>query len=100
VKGYFLTDLAREDLHGIWMHLAKDNVEASLKAMFALGKAFDKVVANPQIGHYREDLADKRQRFILAHPYLIMYRPDKRPVEILRILHGSRDLQTLLSAPQ
>ena len=50
----------------------------------------------PGMGHLREDLADRRHRFFLVYSYLIVYRPETKPLEVIRVLHASRDLRTLL----
>jgi plasmid stabilization system protein ParE len=44
----------------------------------------------------REDLADRRHRFFPAGSYLIVYRSQTKPLQIVRILHASRDVQMLL----
>lgn len=51
---------------------------------------------NPGIGHVREDLADKRHRFFPLGSYLIVYRSEAKPLQVVRILHASRDVQQLL----
>ena len=51
----------------------------------------------PTIGHLREDLADDETlRFWPIRHYLIIYRPDSQPLEIVRVLSGRRDLKMLL----
>jgi plasmid stabilization system protein ParE len=37
-------------------------------------------------------------RFWTVYSYLIIYRAEARPLEIVRVLHASRDIQKLLSA--
>ncbi len=55
-----------------------------------------RLAKNPGIGHMREELADKRHRFLLVYSYLIVYRSDAKPLQIIRILHAARDLQSIL----
>jgi plasmid stabilization system protein ParE len=31
-----------------------------------------------------------------VYSYLIIYRPDKKPLEVLRVLHGNRDVTRIL----
>jgi antitoxin ParD1/3/4/toxin ParE1/3/4 len=50
----------------------------------------------PGTGHLREDLADRRHRFFLVYSYLIVYRPDTQPLQVVRVLHASRDIRSLL----
>jgi len=46
----------------------------------------------PGIGHSREELADKETRFFLVYSYLIVYRSGTKPLQIIRVLHASRDV--------
>jgi len=50
----------------------------------------------PGTGHWRDDLTDKRHRFCLVHSYLIIYRHETKPLQIIRVLHAARDLQSIL----
>jgi hypothetical protein len=59
-------------------------------------EAFRKLADMPGMGHLREELTDEPFRFWAVGSYLIIYRPDTDPVEILRVLHGSRDIAGLL----
>ncbi len=47
----------------------------------------------------RKDLTASPVRFWVVHPYskyLIVYDPEKKPLQIIRILHGSRNLPSIL----
>ena len=46
------------------------------------------------MGHHREDLADSRCRFWTVYSYVIAYREDTNPLEILAIVHGARQLDS------
>ncbi len=48
------------------------------------------------MGHLRQDLADEPLRFWAVYSYLIIYREDSDPLEIVRVLHGARDVKSLL----
>jgi plasmid stabilization system protein ParE len=54
------------------------------------------VAKQPGIGYFRTDLADRRHRFYLVHPYLIVYRSESKPLQVIRVLHAARDVQSLL----
>lgn len=56
----------------------------------------EKVGRMPGIGHMREDLASDAVRFRGVYSYLIVYRPDTNPVEVLDIIHGARDVAAVL----
>jgi antitoxin ParD1/3/4/toxin ParE1/3/4 len=57
-----------------------------------------KLARTPGMGHLREDLADEPLKFWPVYSYLIIYRPETRPLQIVRVLHGARDLRRLLSS--
>jgi len=60
-----------------------------------------KLAQNPGMGHWREELTDKRHRFLMVYSYLIVYRYETTPLQIVRVLHAARDIQSLLSvAPE
>lgn len=48
------------------------------------------------MGHLREDLTDKPVLFWPVGSYLVIYNPVRKPIEIVRVLHGRRDLPRLL----
>lgn len=63
--------------------------------------AFRFLGSNPAAGHRREDLAESRP--ILFWPmrdYLILYKPSTKPLQILAVFHGSRDLPLLINHRQ
>ncbi len=51
----------------------------------------------PELGHVREDLADESLRLWPVRSYLIIYRPDRRPLQIVRVVSGYRDIVELLT---
>jgi antitoxin ParD1/3/4/toxin ParE1/3/4 len=61
-----------------------------------LERTLFKLARNPGIGHWREELADKRHKFFLVYSYLIVYRHETKPLQIIRILHAARDVQSIL----
>jgi antitoxin ParD1/3/4/toxin ParE1/3/4 len=48
------------------------------------------------MGHLREDLTDEPVRFWSVYSYVIVYDPETQPLQILRILHGARDVRRVL----
>jgi plasmid stabilization system protein ParE len=49
----------------------------------------------PGMGHTRTDLTERPVLFWSVHDLLVAYRPDTRPIEIVRVLHGARGPETL-----
>jgi len=55
--------------------------------------AFTQLAKMPGMGHHREDLADNRHRFWTVYSYVIAYRDQTQPLEIIAIVHGARQLE-------
>ena len=59
-------------------------------------RGFHKLAQTPSLGHFRSDLADEPLRFRAVRQYLIIYQSEVRPIEIVRVLHGARDVRAIL----
>ena len=55
------------------------------------------LASTPGGGHWRRDLTDESVRFFAVYSYLIVYRPETKPLQIVAILHGSRDVAGILA---
>ena len=62
----------------------------------ALFDAFDALAHMPGMGHKREDLTDYPVRFWPVGSYLIVYRAERQPIEIVAVTQGSRDIPAFL----
>jgi len=51
----------------------------------------------PGVGHVREDLPGRPVKFWPVYSYLIVYDPETEPIQILRVLHGMRDVEEILN---
>lgn len=96
ISPFVLTPAADQDLNQIWEYIAADSVAAANRVLDAIEATFERLAASPALGHFREDLADKRHRFDSVYSYLIVYRWETKPVQIIRVLHGARDVQNVL----
>lgn len=92
---YRLTPKAKEDLRSIWSYIALDNVEAADRVEEAIHDACAFLAKAPLRGHSRRDLTNLPVRFwtVLRYPkYVIVYDPAGKPLTIVRILHGARNV--------
>jgi antitoxin ParD1/3/4/toxin ParE1/3/4 len=96
MSGFRLSPLAVADIEEIWEYIAAENLAAAGRVRLALLEAFRLLSRNPGIGHKREDLTDHDVKFWPVYSYLIVYCPDKQPLEIVRVLHGARDIAPIL----
>ena len=91
---YRVAAAARSDLDDIWFYIAQDNVEAADKFIRFIVAKFPKLAAWPEIGRQREELSP-RLRSLVVGQHVIFYRPMENGIEIVRVLHGARDLPPL-----
>jgi plasmid stabilization system protein ParE len=96
---YQLTPQAADDLFEIWSYIARDSVAAANRLEDAVYDACAFLAEGPWRGMVREEITQLPLRFwtVQAFPnYLIVYDPQSDPLQIIRILHGSRDLPATL----
>jgi antitoxin ParD1/3/4/toxin ParE1/3/4 len=93
---FVLSPEARDDLDEIWLYISRESVEAADQVEAELRTAIRVLGERPGIGHRRPDLTERPVKFWPVYSYLIVYYPAKRPVEIVRVLHGARDARRLL----
>lgn len=94
---YFVTEAAADDLQRIDDYiLLNDGASAAERVSSALEEAFDRLAERPLIGHRRTDLITRPYRFWSTMGFLIVYDADARPIQIIRVLHGRRDLTGIL----
>ncbi len=91
-----LTEDARNDLDEIWLYIAKDNIDAADKLEEEIIKSFYLLSEQPNIGHKREDLTSHEVRFWRIYSYLIVYDAGTKPISIVRVLSGYRDITSIL----
>jgi antitoxin ParD1/3/4 len=93
------TPQAVEDLFEIWTYIAGDNLDAANRVEDAVYEACGFLAEGPLRGKIREDLTNLPLRFwaVQSFPnYIIVYDPSSKPLQIIRILHGSRDILAIL----
>src|SRR5690242_6411404 len=92
---YILSRRAKVDVQQIWNHIADENIDAADKVKDELRSAMRKLAEMPGLGHRRSDILNPQYRFWSVFSYLIAYLPDTRPLQIVRVVHGARDLRKL-----
>jgi plasmid stabilization system protein ParE len=97
VSGYVLSADADFDLDEIWEYIAADNLDAADRWIGMLFEAFEALGHTPGLGHRREDLTPCPVLFWPVGAYLIVYRAGRRPIEIVAVTQGSRDIPAFLS---
>jgi len=97
ISRYVLAPQAAEDLIEIWRFINQrsslamaDHVESVIREKIVF------LARRPGAGHWRLDLTAEKVRFFSVYSYLIVYRPDTPPLQVISILHGNRDVEQIL----
>lgn len=93
---YILSPRARVDLQSIWSFIAVENREAADRMIDELLAAFEYLADWPGSGHTRRDLTERNFLFWPVRSYLVVYREKQAPLQIVAILHGARDIPSVL----
>jgi len=94
---YVLSPEAADDLVRIWRYVsAQTTVAAADRVEAAILDRIVFLASAPGVGHWRKDLTDKPVKFFPVYSYLIVYLSETKPLQIVSILHGRRDLRRVL----
>src|SRR5208337_4397300 len=100
-RRYKLAPEAVRDLLDIWRYLKKEAGQETADRVESVIRSKLVYLANfPGAGHWRRDLTSAEVRFFPVYSYLIVYRPETKPLEIVSILHASRDVAGILRQRQ
>jgi plasmid stabilization system protein ParE len=91
-----LTDEANRDLEGIWVYIATDNFDAADRVYDKIQADIQKLSIHPGMGHSRADSPSREYRFWSVYSYLIVYRYDDSELAVIRVIHGARDIGSIL----
>jgi toxin ParE1/3/4 len=90
-NGFIVSPLAKQDMREIWKFLAKVNCLNADSLIKEITSKFFTLAQFPEMGRPRNDLLIYLRSFAVKN-YLILYQPNSQGVEILRVVHGSRDI--------
>jgi len=93
---YTLSPKALNHIQSIWDFIAADNQDAADRIVDELFAAFERLAEWPGIGYTRSDLSQADVRFWTVRSYLVVYREKPLPLQIVAILHGARDIPSII----
>jgi plasmid stabilization system protein ParE len=96
MSGYVLSPDALQDPQDIWDFIAFDNAEAAGRLEDEIFSAFEKLARQPRMGHPRTDTTEQDVRFWPVSSYLIVYRELASALQVVAVLHGSRDVPEVI----
>jgi plasmid stabilization system protein ParE len=94
-----LTPLATEDLDAIWWFIAGHSRDAADRVELEIVATCRRLANHPLMGTKRLDITSLSLRFwtVTKFPnYVIVYRPETAPLQVVAVLHGKRDLKEVL----
>ncbi|MBK9154139.1 MAG: type II toxin-antitoxin system RelE/ParE family toxin [Chloracidobacterium sp.] len=94
MKKLTIAPSALSDLDEIWNYLAEQSETAAEDVIRALTNKFDLLTSNPVIGVARDDLMIDMRMFPHKR-YNIFYFLNEEELEIYRVLHASRDIDSI-----
>jgi toxin ParE1/3/4 len=94
MKLFRLALQAQIDLDDIWLFIAEDSVDAADRFHDLLLSKFLLLGEQPMIGRSREDLRPDLRGFVTGN-YVIFHRDTPEHIEIVRVLHGARDIENI-----
>lgn len=94
------SSLAQIDMFEIARYIAASNFPAAQRFIKATEKTFRQLLKNPALGfagEYQLASGEELRRWPVEgfRNYQIFYRDRAEGIEIVRVLHGSRDLETV-----
>ena len=98
MRRFVLTRAAQRDLDLIRSYLLeKAGPTIARRVLKDIRAGMLLIGTDPGVGHLREDITDRPLKFWPVYSYLIVYDPETKPAQIIRILHGMRDVEDILN---
>lgn len=97
---FVLTPEAKRDLQGILLDIAEDSPETAERLRGEFYEGLKRLGRAPGIGHYHEELLDRRYRFWNFYSYVVVYAWETQPIQVISVVHGARDLAALFALTQ
>jgi plasmid stabilization system protein ParE len=93
------TPQATEDLDAIWWFIARDSRESADRVEMEIVATCRRLAKHPLMGSKRQDITSLPVCFwtVTKFPnYVIVYRPETTPLQVVAVMHGKRDLKQVL----
>ena len=88
------TRRSRTDLIDILLFIRRDNRRAARRLLDTVNTKLELLAEFPGLGQPREELGKSLRSFPIGE-YLLFYRPITDGIQLIRVLHGRRDLRKL-----
>ena len=92
MTGYIVSRPAQRDLEEIDAYISADNPPAADRLLDTFRRTFELLATTPAAGRLRPELGPSI-RSLPVRSYVIFYRQTEAGVELVRVLHGRRDIR-------
>ena len=89
---FVLTPEAKSDLGEILVDIAEDSPDTAERLRSEFYEGLQALGRAPGIGHYHDELLSRKYRFWNFHSYVVAYVWEARPIQVISVVHGARDL--------
>ena len=96
MKRAIFAPAAEADLEAIYDYIATENLVAASKLVARLEELATRLTETPGMGRARAELLPDLRSFPFGN-YVLFYRPTEGGIEIVRVLHGARDVPVVFS---
>lgn len=94
---FLLTPEAKSDLKQVLLDIAEDSPDTAERLRQEFYEGLQGLARSPGIGHYHDELLSRKYRFWNFYSYVVVYVWEARPIEVISVVHGARDLAVFFS---
>lgn len=91
--------LAEADIVEIWEYIAEDSLAAADRWVDRLDEQLRLLAGQPMMGRARDELAPAVRSFPIGR-YVVYYAPLDDGIDVVRVLHGARDIDAVFNPEQ
>ena len=94
---FVLTPEAKNDLKEILLDIAEDSPDTAQRLRVEFYEGLQELGRFPGIGHYHDELLERKYRFWNFHSYVVAYVWEAKPIQVIGVVHGARNLAVFLT---
>jgi len=95
-RRYEVSSEAQDDLFEIWRRIAADSLDLANRIDDEFHDLFASLGRSPGLEHSRKDLTKRPVLFFPLYSFLVVYQPEAKPIRIMAVLRGKRNVKRIL----
>lgn len=97
-KLFLLAPEAKSDLIDILLDIAEDSPATAERVRGEFFVGLRRLGESPGVGHFHDELLSRKYRFWNFYSYVVVYEWEPRPIRVISVIHGARDLAVVLAS--